>query len=69
MPRRNQPMKRTLADLRSIHLPDTTPLEAEWTDAAGYHRAPVTGVWESEDGSAVMTVGSDQIVPEQDGAE
>lgn len=57
MPRRNPPTQRTIADLQKLNLPDTTPLEAEWTDEKGYHRAPVTGVWESEDGSAVMTVG------------
>ena len=59
-PRRRKETKRTLADLQSLHLPDTTPLEAEWTDAAGYHRAPVTGVWESERGSVVLTVGTEQ---------
>lgn len=64
MPRRNKPATLTLDDLQNLHLPDTTPLEAEWTDAAGYHRAPVTGVWESEDGSAVMTVGAEQIAAE-----
>lgn len=58
MPRRNPPTQRTLSDLQNLHLPDTTPIEAEWTDEKGYHRAPVTGVWESEDGSAVMTVGA-----------
>lgn len=65
MPRRNPPTQRTLADLLSMRLPDTTPIEAEWTDAAGYHRAPVTGVWESESGSVVLTVGTEQIVPER----
>lgn len=69
MPRRNPPTQRTLADLQNLHLPDTTPIEAEWTDAAGYHRAPVTGVWESEDGSAVLTVGKEQIVSGRGGAE
>ena len=64
MPRRNKPATRTLADLRSLHLPDATTLEAEWTDAAGYHRAPVTGVWESESWSVVLTVGKEQNVAE-----
>lgn len=64
MPRRNKPVTRTLYDLQNLRLPDTTMLEAEWTDAAGYHRAPVTGVWESEDGSAVLTVGAEQTVAE-----
>lgn len=58
MPRRNTPTQRTLADLLALHLPDTTVLEAEWTDEKGYHRAPVVGMWESEDGGAVMTVGA-----------
>ena len=66
MPRRNPPTHRTFSDLQNLRLPDTTPLEAEWTDAAGYHRAPVTGVWESESGSVVLTVGTEQIVPEHD---
>ena len=69
MPRRNKPATRTLYDLQNLHLPDTTVLEAEWTDAAGYHRAPVTGVWESESGSVVLTVGTEQIVPEHAGTE
>lgn len=69
MPRRNPPTQRTLSDLQNLHLPDTTPIEAEWTDAAGYHRAPVTGVWESESGSVVLTVGAEQIVPEHAGTE
>lgn len=68
-PRRRKPTQRTLADLQNMHLPDTTPIEAEWTDAAGYHRAPVTGVWESESGSVVLTVGAEQIVPEHAGTE
>lgn len=69
MPRRNSPTHRTLSDLQNLHLPDTTPIEAEWTDAAGYHRAPVTGTWESESGSVVLTVGAEQIVPERAGTE
>lgn len=69
MPRRNPPARRTLSDLQNMRLPDTTPIEAEWTDAAGYHRAPVTGVWESESGSVVLTVGAEQIVPEHAGTE
>lgn len=69
MPRRNPPTQRTLSDLHALHLPDTTPIEAEWTDAAGYHRAPVTGAWESESGSVVLTVGAEQIVPEHAGTE
>lgn len=64
MPRRNKPTHRTLSDLHDLHLPDTTPIESEWTDAAGYHRAPVTGVWESESGSVVLTVGAEQKVAE-----
>lgn len=65
MSKKNEPVQRTLADLLSMRLPDTTPLEAEWTDAAGYHRAPATGVWESESGSVVLMVGAEQIVPER----
>ena len=69
MPRRNPPAQRTLVDLQNLHLPDTTPIEAEWTDTAGYHRAPVKGMWESESGSVVLTVGAEQIVPEHAGTE
>lgn len=69
MPRRNLPTQRTLSDLQNLRLPDTTPIEAEWTDEDGYHRAPVTGVWESESGSVVLTVGAEQIVPEHAGTE
>ena len=69
MPRRNPPTQQTLADLHALRLPDTTPIEAEWTDAAGYHRAPVTGAWESESGSVVLTVGKEQNVPECAGTE
>lgn len=58
--RRRKETHRTLSDLQNLRLPDTTVLEAEWTDAAGYHRAPVTGVWESESGSVVLTVGAEQ---------
>lgn len=58
--RRRKETHRTLSDLQKLNLPDTTPLEAEWTDAAGYHRAPVTGAWESESGSVVLTVGAEQ---------
>lgn len=64
MPRRNKPATLTLDDLQNLRLPDTTVLEAEWTDAAGYHRAPVTGVWESERGSVVLTVGAEHNVAE-----
>ena len=64
MPRKNPPTQRALADLLAIHMPDSTPIEAEWMDAAGYHRAPVTGVWESESGSVVLTVGAEQNVAE-----
>lgn len=67
--RRRKETQRTLADLQNLHLPDTTPIEAEWTDAAGYHRAPVTGVWESESGSVVLTVGAEQTVAEGCGTE
>ena len=63
--RRRKETHRTLSDLQNLHLPDTTPIEAECTDATGYHRAPVTGVWESESGSVVLTVGAEQIVPER----
>ena len=63
--RRRQETHSTLADLQNLHLPDKTVLEAEWTDAAGYHRAPVTGAWESERGSVVLTVGKEQVVPER----
>lgn len=66
MPRRNPPAQRTLADILSLHLPDTTPIEAEWTDAAGYHRAPVTGAWESENGAVVLSVGNDTFAAEGD---
>ena len=59
-PRRRKPSQRTLSDLQNLHLPDTTQLEAEWTDGTGYHRAPVTGAWESESGSVVLTVGAEQ---------
>lgn len=69
MPRRNPPTHRTLSDLQKLNLPDTTPLEAEWTDDSGYHRAPVTGTWESESGSVVLTVGAEQIVQEHAGTE
>lgn len=69
MPRRNKPATLTLDDLQNLHLPDTTHLEAEWTDENGYHRAPVTGVWESESGSVVLTVGAEKIVPERAGTE
>lgn len=69
MPRRNKPAIRTLSDLQNLHLSDTAPLEAEWTDAAGYHRAPVTGVWESESGSVVLTVGAEQVVAEKTAAD
>lgn len=59
-PRRRKEAQRTLSDLQNLRLPDTTVIEAEWTDAAGYHRAPVTGAWESESGSVVLTVGAEQ---------
>ena len=55
-PRRRKQSQRTLSDLQNFHLPDKTVLEAEWTDENGYHRSPVTGVWESESGSVVLTV-------------
>lgn len=55
-----KPKQRTLADLRNLHLPDTTPLEAEWTDENGYHRVPIVGVWESEDGRVVFSAGAEQ---------
>lgn len=63
--RRRKETHRTLSDLQNLHLPDTTPIEAEWTDAAGYHRAPVTGVWESESGAVVLTVGDEKVIPER----
>lgn len=68
-PRRRKLAQRTIADLQKLNLPGTVTLEAEWTDAAGYHRAPVTGAWESESGSVVLTVGKEQIVPERAGTE
>ena len=68
-PRRRKPTQRTLADLQKLNLPGTTMLEAEWTDEKGYHRAPVTGACESESGSVVLTVGTEQIVPEHAGTE
>lgn len=58
--RRRKETQRTLSDLQNLHLPDTTVLEAEWTDGTGYHRAPVTGAWESESGSMVLTVVADR---------
>lgn len=64
MPKKKEPVQRTLADLNDLRLPETTLLEAEWTDEKGYHRAPVTGVWESESGSVVLTVGSEQTAAE-----
>lgn len=64
-PRSRKQKQLTLTDLHDLHLPDTTPIEAEWTDAAGYHRAPVTGAWESESGSVVLTVGKDQMDKEK----
>lgn len=57
---RRKPTQRTLEDLRNLHLLDTTPLEMEWTDENGYHRVPIVGVWESEEGSAVFSVGAEQ---------
>ena len=62
---RRKPSQRTLLDLQNLHLPDKTVLEAEWTDGGGYHRVPVTGVWESESGSVVLTVAAEQP-PEAD---
>lgn len=60
MPRRNPPTQRTIADVQKLNLPDTTPLEAEWTDENGYHRVPIVGMWESEDGHAVFSAGAEQ---------
>lgn len=60
-----RPKQRTLKDLNNLHMPDKAPLEAEWTDGSGYHRATVTGAWESEAGSVVLTVGKEQVVPER----
>lgn len=57
-----KPKQRTLKDLNDLHMPDKAPLEAEWTDEIGYHRAKVTGVWESETGSVVLSVGKDGSV-------
>lgn len=54
----------TLREIRKMTEPDETKINVEWTDAAGYHRAPVTGVWESESGSVVLTVGAEQNVAE-----
>jgi len=60
MPMKKESAQITIADLNKLHLPDTTPLEAEWTDEKGYHRVPVVGMWESEDGSAVLTAQKEQ---------
>lgn len=65
MPRRKKEVRKTTGDLAALNLPDTTPMEAEWSDGKGYHRAKVTGVWESESGSVVLTVGAEQVVPER----
>lgn len=65
MPKKNEPVQRTLADILSLRLPDTMPIEAEWTDAAGYHRAPVVGAWESEGGGIVLSVGAERVVLER----
>lgn len=59
MSKKKEHVQKTIADLNDLRLPETTRLEAEWTDAAGHHRAPVTGAWESENGSVVLTVGKD----------
>lgn len=65
MSKKKEPVQRTLADLNSLCLPETTRIEAEWADAAGYHRAPVTGAWESESGSMVLTVGKNPMDKEK----
>jgi len=65
MPMKKESAQITIADLNKLHLPDDAKLDAEWTDAAGYHRAPVTGAWESESGSVVMTVGNDPMDKEK----
>lgn len=61
-PGRRKGAQRTIQDVKDLHLPDTAPMEAEWSDGNGYHRAKVTGVWESESGSVVLTVGAEQSV-------
>lgn len=58
---RNQ-HKITLADLAALHMPDGTALEVEYYDSTGYHRALVTGAWESEDGSVVLNAGQDVTI-------
>ena len=52
--------QKTMADIEKLHLPGETKLEAEWTDENGYHRVPIIGVWESEDGGAVFSAGAEQ---------
>ena len=59
----------TLRQIRELTEPDDTKISVEWTDGDGYHICPVTGVWESESGSVVLTVGTEQIVPEHVGTE
>ena len=65
MPKKKESAQITITDLNKLHLPDDAKLDVEWTDAAGYHRAPVTGAWESESGSVVMTVGKDPMDKEK----
>ena len=59
----------TLGDIRKMQEPDETKISVEWTDGNGYHICPATGVWESESGSVVLTVGAEQKVAEQKVAE
>ena len=54
----------TLRRIRELTEPDDTKISVEWTDGDGYHICPVTGVWESESGSVVLTVGAKQNVAE-----
>lgn len=61
---RRKPVQRTMKDLIELKMPEETPLEAEWSDGNGYHRAPVVGAWESESGAVVLSVGKEQTVTE-----
>lgn len=65
MPRSKKQKRITIADLHALHMPNSTPLEVEYSDGSGYHRAPVVGAWESESGNVVLTVGKDITVPER----
>ena len=64
--RRREPVQRTIKDIIELNMPEESPLEAEWSDGNGYHRAPVTGAWESENGAVVLSVGKDAFAAECD---